>query len=196
MNEKRRHIVIGGVSLYVNKNANMWSHFTSSLSRRLDTIKNNYDGYIPVEVIVVYITPGYNNPVEFSGTRITIKSRKDPKRVQVEAAVPDISFPVHDPEQAKRIILDLMSEAVEDVEGYANRNKIIKGGLIGARNVIKELEDKWKVSDFTYKIPENLPYYDLPAVNGLTTRRFIEKMPDGSVRHYNIVLDEYGVEIG
>ena len=115
--------------------------------------------------------------------------------MQVEAAIPDMPFPEDNPDVAKKIVLDLMLEAVKEVETYANRNKIIKGELTGARSVMDKLWEKWDVSDFRYSIPAGLEYYDLPRVNEYTTRVFIEKLPTGRERHYNIVLDEDGNEV-
>jgi hypothetical protein len=189
------YIGIGSVSLYVNRDANIWSGIISYLSRTARALKDNYSDAVPVQIIVVFIIPGFRNPVAFSGTRITIKSRKGPKRVQVEAAMPDIPFPESDPEKAKRIVLDLMLDAVKEVEAYANKNKIIQGDLSGARAAIRELWKEWDVSGYHYSIPDNLPYYDLPKVNEFTTRRFIEKLPDGGEKHYNIVLDADGNEV-
>lgn len=193
MSEDRKHIATGGVVLYVNRNANVWSKFTSSMP--LHSIEANSDTEAPIETVVVYVIPGFRNPVEFSGTRITIKSTKGPRRVQVEAAIPDMPFPEDNPEEAKKIVLDLMLKAVKEVEAYANKNKLIKGELDGARNVIRQLHEEWDVSGFRYAIPEGLPYYDLPKINGLTTRRFTEKLPDGGVRHYSMVIDEQGEEV-
>lgn len=189
------HIGIGSVSLYVNRNANIWSEITMYLSRTTRALKDNYSDSVPIQAIVVYIVPGIGNPVEFSGTRITIKSRKGPKRVQVEAAIPDIPFPEDNPEKAKKIVLDLMLTAVEEVEVYANKSKIIKGKLDGARSVIRELWEEWDVSDFHYNVPEGLEYYDLPRDNEFTTRVFVEKLPNGGIRHYNVLLDEQDKEV-
>jgi hypothetical protein len=191
----RRHIGVGSISLHVNRNANIWSEMTMFLSRTIQNIKKNYDDSAPIEIIVVYVVPGFKNPVEFSGTRMTLKSRKAPGRVQVEAAIPNLPFPEDNPEKAKKIVLDLMLDAVKEVEVYANKNKTIKGELVGPRSVIRELREKWDVSDFRYEIPDGLPYFDLPKVDEITTRRFVEKLPNGGVRHYNVLLDQHGKEI-
>lgn len=117
----------------VNKNANIWSEAVMYLSRAAREIKSNYNDTLPIQVIVVYSIPGFQNPMEFSGARITIKSRKGVKRVQVEVAVPDMLFPEEQPEEAKKILLELMLEAVREVEADT------KEELQGARNVIQEL---------------------------------------------------------
>lgn len=193
MIEDRRHIATGGIVLYVNRNANVWSRFTSSIP--LNIVETNNDPGASIETVVVYVIPGFRNPVEFSGVRITIKSRKDPRRIQVEAAIPDVRFPENNPEEAKKIVLDLMLDAVKEVEAYANKNKVIKGELDDARGVIRDLWKKWDVSTFRYEIPDGLEYYDLPKVNEFTTRRFIEKLPGGGTRHYDVVLDQNGKEV-
>lgn len=161
-------------------------------------ININNDPKAPIEVIIVHIIPGFQNPAEFTGVRITIKSRKEPKRVQVEAAIPNIVFPEDSPEKAKEIVLDQMLDAIKLVEDYANKNKIINGELDKARSVIQELWEKWDVSDFKYEIPKDLPYYDLPERfrrDGYNVRTFIEKLPGGGERHYNVLLDQEGKEV-
>lgn len=193
MIEKRRHIATGGIVLYVNRNANIWSAFTSSIP--LKAIEANDDSEVAIEIIIVYIIPGFRNPVEFSGTRIAVISKRGPKRIQVEAAVPDIPFPEDNPLEAKKIVLNLMHDAIKDVELYANDKKITKGELSSARAVIQKLWEDWDVSGFKYAIPHGLEYYDLPKINGLTTRRFIEQLPDGGVKHYDMVLDSEGNEV-
>lgn len=192
-----RHISIGGVGLHVNRNANIWSEASMYLSRTTRDLASNYSPPITLQLIIVYIVPGFQNPVEFSGTRITIKSRKGPKRVQVEAAIPDIPFPEEDPEEAKQIFLDLMLSALEVVEVYANKNGIINGKLNGARMILQELRDKWDMSNFHYSIPKGLEYYDLPKQKDdeYTSRTYIEKLPNGGVRHYDVLLDRYGSEV-
>lgn len=194
-NDDFMHIGVGCVSLHVNRNANIWSEAVMYLSRSIRAIEVNHSDAVPIQVIVVYIVPGFRNPVKFAGTRITVKSRKGLKRVQVEAAVPDVPFSEDNPEESKKILLNLMLNAVNEVEAYVNKNKIIKGELDGAKSTIRELWEGWDVSNFRYEIPDGLEYYDFPKVNEFTTRRFIEKLPDGGTRYYDVVLDQNGKEV-
>lgn len=194
-NDDITHIGVGSVSLHVNRSARIWSEAIMYLSRTTRVIEDNYNMPMPMQVIVVYVIPGFQSPAEFSDARITLRSKKGTKRVQVEVAVPDKLFPENNPEEAKAVILDLMFDAVKKVETNVNRNRIIKDKLEGARNVIRKLWKEWDMSEFHYNIPEGLTYFDFPKVNEFTTRKFIEKLQNGGERHYNVLLDRHGKEV-
>lgn len=190
--DSKRYIGVGCVSLYVNRNANIWSSMIMHLSREMKSYANNYNKDIPIQIIVVYIVPGYNNPTGFSETRISIKPRKENGLIQLEAAVPDIPFPQSNPNEAKDILLELMLKCIEMAEDFSIKTKTINKELIGARQMVKKAQDEWVVDDFKYEIPKDLPFYDLPNLNNspTITRVFVEELSDGSKRQYNAVFSQ------
>lgn len=120
--------VVGGI----RPAAEVWADAVTAVSRRVAVARVGADS--PLALNVVFHIPGEILAPDFSGLRTGKYSAREHK-LMIQIAMPDTD----PPDNAERVVTDLLMEAVEEAERFAQRKKLTTGPLEGIRSIISRL---------------------------------------------------------